>query len=363
MDKDDDGDYLDAGEKIDLTAVDGDDTTYNDGKLYTVATIVPYVADGSVSYLFYAHDGTDAAAGAATVAQTLTVVDAIEVPGEEISIQDGIDAAGDGQIVLVASGTYSENIVYPIDRSVTVQSVYGAASTTIQGSVANNATVVAINSPEAYSPVLDGFTIDNQEANTNTRGIYIQSLAAPTIKNCIIQGNTLTGTGSGAGIYLKGASSTSPTTLLNTTVSNNTTGGWGGGIRCTNSKLVVSGCSFSGNTSTYDGAGLYLDGSLTTVAISGDSTLTGNQGKNGGGLWAKGIGALSITDTVMDTNTASGSGGGLYVNAMLDSTTLTNVTVTNNGAASFGGGFYFRLRGHVLDRYEHQYRRQYRNLV
>ncbi len=345
VDKDDDGDYLDAGEKIDLIEVDGDDTTYNDGKLYTAATIVPYVADGSVSYLFYAHDGTDAATGGAIVEQTLTVVDAIEVPVEVATIQAAINAAVDGQIILVASGTYSENIIFPTDKSVTVQSVYGDLDTTIQGSGAN-APVVDISAPEAFSPVLDGFTIDNQAENTLTRGIYVDNLSAPTIKNCIIQGNVSTNN-SGGGLYLQGASSTTATTLLNTTISGNTAN-YGGCLRCTNSKLVISGCTISSNTATQNGGGLYLDGASTTVTI-GNSTLTGSSGRSGGALYATGIGALTISGSTFDANTATtGTGGGLYVINMTDVTTLTNTMVINNASNSSAGGIYFSSPGTSL---------------
>ena len=346
VDKDDDGDYLDDGEKIDLGAVDGDDSDYTDGKLYTVATTVPYVVGGSVPYLFYASDGTSDATGSAIVEQSITVADAIEVPSEEATIQDGINAAADGQTVLVDDGTYSERIIFPTDRSVTVQSVYGAASTTIQGD-GTNGQVVDISSPESYSPVLDGFTIDNQGNSSLTRGILVDNLAAPLIKNCIIQGNQLTG--SAGGIYLNGASSTNATTLLNTTISGNTVGGSGAGIYSLNSKLVISNSIVSNNTATFEGAGLYLNGSSTNVTIS-NSTLTGNHGRNGVGLYATGTGTLTISDSSIDANIATGSGGGLNMTNMAAgaTVTVTNVNVTNNTGVNSGAGIFLNSVGTSL---------------
>ncbi len=345
VDKNDDGDYLDGGEKIDLTVVDGGDSDYTDGKLYTISTLVPYVADGGVAYLFYANDGTADANGNAIVEQTLTVVDAVEVPSEAATIQAGINAAADGQCVLVSNGTYSERIVFPTTKSVTVQSVYGAATTTIQGD-GTNGQVVDISSG-AHSAVLDGFTIDNQGSvitNSNTRGILVDSLSAPLIKNCIIQGNQPTG--SGGGIYLLNASTTTATTLLNINVIGNTAQ-YGAGIRCDNSKLAITSSSVSSNTTTRDGGGIYLSGASSTVTITDsniDNNTVSNTAYSGGGIFLDDNTAATISGGSSINGNTAGSGGAVYADAG-STLTISDTSIDSNGG-TYGGAI--RLRGTVV---------------
>jgi predicted outer membrane repeat protein len=64
IDRNDDGDYLDASEKITLSAVDGD-ADYTDGKLYHTSPSVTlaYAGDGVLTYRFYADDGISVATG------------------------------------------------------------------------------------------------------------------------------------------------------------------------------------------------------------------------------------------------------------------------------------------------------------
>ena len=56
----------------------------------------------------------------------------INVPGDEPTIQAGIDAAVDGDEVVVAPGTYFEAIDF-LNKAITVRSSGGAAVTTIDG--------------------------------------------------------------------------------------------------------------------------------------------------------------------------------------------------------------------------------------
>ena len=56
----------------------------------------------------------------------------LTVPSPYSTIQDAINAAVDGDIVLVSDGTYLKSIDF-IGRAITVQSENGAGSTTIDG--------------------------------------------------------------------------------------------------------------------------------------------------------------------------------------------------------------------------------------
>ncbi|MHC4648872.1 MAG: hypothetical protein ACYTBJ_25735, partial [Planctomycetota bacterium] len=193
IDEDDSGTYTDApNEKYTMTEVDGGDTVYTDGKLYTYSKSIAYAGDGTLKYKFYAHDGTiNASANAPASDSNFTVIDACDVPSEYGTIQLAINAGSvTCPIVMVAAGSYGENIDFG-GNNLTVKSASGAASTTITGTATNAPVVTFNNSAITSAAVLDGFTIDNAGASSLTRGIYIGNGADPTIKNSIIQDQTV----------------------------------------------------------------------------------------------------------------------------------------------------------------------------
>ncbi len=85
----------------------------------------------------------------------------INVPGDQPTIQGGIDVASGGDTVLVASGLYIENINYGSSRII-VTSVEGADFTTIQAADVNLSTVSIISNVQKGTE-LSGFTITGLE--------------------------------------------------------------------------------------------------------------------------------------------------------------------------------------------------------
>ena len=83
----------------------------------------------------------------------------INIPGDESTIQGGIDAASDGDTVQVSPGTYFENLNFN-GKLITVTSTGGPTVTTIDGHRDNAGGDVFFwrNQPSA---VLSGFTITN----------------------------------------------------------------------------------------------------------------------------------------------------------------------------------------------------------
>src|SRR5215831_21221051 len=75
----------------------------------------------------------------------------IHVPADQPTIQAGINAAANGDTVLVSPGTYKENVNFS-GKAITVQSASGAAVTLIDGQQLG--VVVTFNTNETPSSVL-----------------------------------------------------------------------------------------------------------------------------------------------------------------------------------------------------------------
>jgi hypothetical protein len=126
-----------------------------------------------------------------TLAATASFAATLNVgPGQPYTtIQSAINAAANGDTVLVAPGTYFENINF-IGKAITVTSSGGAALTTIDGGSKGGQATVIFNSGETRASVISGFTIrgggDSLFAGNSDGGVYAGG-ASPTIK-----GNTIT---------------------------------------------------------------------------------------------------------------------------------------------------------------------------
>jgi hypothetical protein len=117
----------------------------------------------------------------------------IHVPADVSTIQGAIQSASNGDTIVVASGTYAENIDF-LGKSITVEGT-SAATTILQGGSAPGA-VVKFVSGESRSSVLSNFTIQGgvPAAVPDAGGIFIYR-ASPTIENNIIQKNIGCGIG------------------------------------------------------------------------------------------------------------------------------------------------------------------------
>ncbi len=172
----------------------------------------------------------------------------INVPADQPTIQAGINAAANGDTVLVAPGTYFENLrmfgkrIVLTSHYVLAKDPSFIASTIIDGSTPvkpDTASVIVVIDGEDARTVIQGFTLANGLGTVwhdeHGAGYYREgggilcAYTSPTIRHNLFQSNYLTGGGvtsyGGGGIR---AGDGSPRILYNTFIDN--VGAYGSGI-------------------------------------------------------------------------------------------------------------------------------------
>lgn len=238
------------------------------------------------------------------------------VPSAYPTIQAGINAAVNGDVVIVAPGTYTGLGNSDLDflgKAISVVSQGGAATCIIDCAALGRG--FWFHSGESSTSVVNGFTIRNGTGLAKGGGgilceaSLLGAASSPSILNCVITGNSSGG-------------------ALTT----------GGGIKCERSSPVISGCHISLNTADSGGGGIASDlGSprISNTIIESNSTLT----MSGGGA-AFDFGIPFIVNCLLFDNKAldpvAGTGGG--ISSSFSSLTILNCTLSRNVAAIGGGG-------------------------
>jgi len=237
-------------------------------------------------------------------------------------IQDGIDAAFEGDAVLVLPGTYVENIDF-LGKTVTVQSTQGREDTVIDGNQVG--TVVTFSSASQSGATLEGFTVQNGDGYEGG-GIHCAGEKA-SIKNNTIKGNTAS---LGAGIYCDDGE---PIITGNTFFGNNSTS-LGAGICCVDifgTETEISNNIILGNNATLRGGGILVQNSRIPLF---NNIIAGNWSNDGGGLAVQNYAELTITNNTFFGNWASDKGGGIYNKGPYCFGWITNTICWNNLAPS-----------------------------
>lgn len=258
----------------------------------------------------------------------------ILVPSQYPTIQQGLNAAAAGDTVLVAPGSYPENISWPFVDGILLASERGADSTIIDG--ANAGRVIDFpNMSFSNSTEITGFAIQHGYA-VQGAGIYIYQ-GSPYIHHNVVRWNVAEGT---------------------------STWVYGGGIFCDGSgrprieyNLVQSNAA-RGQYWNY-GGGIYIDGNNSALifgnTIERDSTVGGNW-NYGAGIYCGSGASPDIMHNIITENVCAqgsrGHGAGIYVGANCSAYVLSNLIANNtvaSGSWNYGAGLLINSGAHVIN--------------
>ena len=270
-------------------------------------------------------------------------INALLVPSEYATIQAAIDSAADGEMILVADGTYTgagnkeltwdgtekhiivksengpENCIIDLEDS-------GRAFTFISGTGNNSIWITAAD-------VIDGFTIRNGNTNDYAGAIYCyygyDNDVSPTIRNCVFENNT---SNYGGAICIDGGSS-----LITNCVFDSNSANYGGAIYLGSAggdtEPLIQQCTFTGNSADLawngQGGAIYL----TNVSTNEDcrinnNTFDGNSAPNGGAIYFS-TSSPEVSGNLFVNNTGSTNGSALYI-GNYEGPTISNCTIANN---------------------------------
>jgi parallel beta-helix repeat protein len=291
-------------------------------------------------------------------ASPLALAGTINVPADQPTIQAGITAAVNGDTVLVAPGTYKENIDFQ-GKAITVTSSAGAAATTIDGSQGSFA--VIFQNGEGRSSVINGFTIQNAGASlwpdssaTEFAGVKVTA-SNPTITNNIVTENY------GYGVFLvNGGAFISGNTISYASTAYNPQEDYGcdyddgdgifliGAPNDPSATTTISNNTVEYNVGHCEGGGI---GIYATSALITDNTIRYNQSLGfGGGIWDSS--GSPIIQNLIYGNSAGAAGGGIYLgNAadlyIINNTIVGNALFENGGIGGYVDGSQIAFGGSV----------------
>ncbi len=245
----------------------------------------------------------------------------IHVPADQPTIQAGINAAANGDTVLVAPGTYTENIDFK-GKAITVTSgatsYAGAAGTVIQPATVGPLVRLASNEPNTTT--LNGFTVQGAYSSlaftSDVAGVLISG-SSPTITNNIIQENIACG----ILVDLGG----SPLIQGNHI--------WKNRFPTSNDPPYSNTCGSQNGIISGTGLAVYGGGIVTVQSniVEDNSNVEPNapSSTDGAGIFVLNANRVVLTDNIVENNATNGAGIDILYNQNSPAMTVLNQNLTD----------------------------------
>lgn len=332
-----------------------------------------------------------------SLAGTIYVDDSATCPGNGTSatpyckVQYGINAAVDGDTVLVRYGVYVENLKVPC------RSVSGGPACSCNPTTSTNCKrihLIGESDPVLGKPELrkasggiptieydlsnyawgsEVATLANFKITNGSEGGVLSTGAHLLIDSCDVSGNVSIFDNAAGGIT---ARQSSQLLIRDCQITENLGRAEGGGVHVENSSVRIVDCRITQNESPSGGGGIFVK-PVSNLEVA-DSVVSGNTAKFGGGIGTPGLGATDISIKVarceLNGNTASSTtgvagGGAVFLQGIagampivdgpnrglttdtslhiVDSIIAANTASGVNG--SFGGGLHLSTAEVYLD--------------
>ncbi|MFG0252778.1 MAG: nitrous oxide reductase family maturation protein NosD [Phycisphaerales bacterium JB038] len=287
-----------------------------------------------------------------------TAADIIDVPADWPMIQMAINAANDGDEIVVQPGEYVEHLnllgkeitirsvdpLNPIIVDLTrvvgpaaaprVQCVSGeTADTVLRGLTITHLSPAAsdhgMHTYDSYPIVEYCVFLDNHSADMGG-GLLVGFPSIPVIRHCVFRGNSAV---LGGGICVDWSNYV---VIEDCTFEDNVASEDGGGVYLAECLCTTRRCSFDGNTADR-GGGLFLNDVYEQNVVDECTFTSNNAFTNGGGAYIRRGDAWPLTSCVFEQNTAE-KGAGLYTYQAI--ATISACDFLGNIASNRGGGVY-----------------------
>lgn len=260
------------------------------------------------------------------------------VPADYPTIQAAIVAAGNGDEIILAAGTYSgagNKDLSPLGKPLTIRSTDPTDPDVVAATIINTqstARAFYVGDGESNTTIIEGLTLQNGWSASG--GAIKCYFSYPIIRYCRFLGNAVSGSGelvNGGALSIEGDPQ-SQVTVSHCYFSQNTCTNWGGAIYV-ETGLVMDNCVVAGNRTGNYGGGIYArNGNLSLDHC----TFVGNYaGFSGGGIRLNG-GTLTTANSIFWDNTVSDSGDAIsLINQVVATVAYSNIDGDTQGMFVF----------------------------
>lgn len=289
----------------------------------------------------------------------------LNVPATYKHIQTALNAAQEGDTVLVQPGHYYENLKWPKMNGIKLISAGTRENTIIDGKGIDRVIEVSTlfgSFTIDSTTLIQGFTIINGHLNSPGEyafgaGIYLE-FASPVLRNLTVRNNISTGDWCyGAGLFLEGSNSLMENIEVTENITESGSWSYGAGIYIDDgSNPIIKNALISKNRMMsgalwYYGAGIYIDGGSHVQLINSIISLNaviGNSGHwyFGAGISCQGFLQRSYLEMIncnvvnnYEMNNNQLEGGGLYIDGS-DVSVINSIFWDNGSSEILVDGFF-----------------------